>query len=182
MSRSKCIRVLLISVRYSDLEKELIFATVGTHEQQFDRLIRALDNYASLHKDEEVHIQTGFCTYHPANCKSTAFMAYEDIARHMKQSDVVICHGGPSTFMEALMEGKVPVVVPREARFGEHVNDHQKEFVIRVAESGLNIIPVLDINELPKAIGEARSKIDICTFDSNNARFCSELHAIIGRL
>ena len=160
----------------------MIFVTVGTHEQQFDRLICAVDNYASLHEDEEVIIQSGFCTFHPTCCKSKAFMSYEDMAQCMKEADVVICHGGPSTFIEALIEGKTPIVVPREARYGEHINDHQKEFVTLVAEAGMNIIPVFNIGELPHAIEKARLRGGNLSFHSNNSIFCSELQKIINRL
>lgn len=44
----------------------MIFVTVGTHEQPFNRLIECIDN---LKKDgviqEDVIIQTGYSTYEP---------------------------------------------------------------------------------------------------------------------
>ncbi len=47
----------------------MIFVTVGTHEQAFNRLVKFIDN---LKKDgiieEEVVIQTGFSTYEPQKC------------------------------------------------------------------------------------------------------------------
>ena len=42
----------------------MIFVTVGTHEQQFNRLVEYMDRWASTH-EEEVIIQTGFSTYKP---------------------------------------------------------------------------------------------------------------------
>ena len=48
----------------------MIFVTVGTHEQQFNRLIKKIDE---LKRDniitEAVIIQTGFSTYVPQYCK-----------------------------------------------------------------------------------------------------------------
>ena len=48
----------------------MIFVTVGTHEQPFNRLIQAVDD---LKRDgiitEEVIMQTGFSTYKPKYCK-----------------------------------------------------------------------------------------------------------------
>lgn len=39
----------------------MIFVTVGTHEQQFDRLVRCVDRLKAEGKiTEEVMIQTGF--------------------------------------------------------------------------------------------------------------------------
>lgn len=48
----------------------MIFVTVGTHEQQFNRLITCVDEMKEngLIK-EEVMIQTGFSTYIPKACQ-----------------------------------------------------------------------------------------------------------------
>ena len=45
----------------------MIFVTVGTHEQPFDRLVKYMDGWAAEH-DEKVIIQTGFSTYEPEHC------------------------------------------------------------------------------------------------------------------
>lgn len=42
----------------------MIFVTVGTHEQQFNRLVQYMDKWASEH-EEKVVIQSGYCTYEP---------------------------------------------------------------------------------------------------------------------
>lgn len=47
-----------------------------------------------------------------------------------------------------LQIGKTPIVVPRQHRFNEHVNDHQIEFARNVAQRMGTIIPVEDINTL----------------------------------
>lgn len=48
----------------------MIFVTVGTHEQPFNRLVKAIDK---LKKDgvitEDVIMQTGYSTYEPKYCK-----------------------------------------------------------------------------------------------------------------
>ena len=48
----------------------MIFVTVGTHEQQFNRLVQMIDE---LKRDgviqEEVLIQTGYSTYEPKYCE-----------------------------------------------------------------------------------------------------------------
>lgn len=46
----------------------MIFVTVGTHEQPFNRLVEYMDQWAGGH-NEEVVIQTGFSSYEPENCK-----------------------------------------------------------------------------------------------------------------
>ncbi|WP_033510403.1 glycosyltransferase [Bifidobacterium pullorum] len=160
----------------------MIFVTVGTHEQPFNRLVRAMDEYASS-SNEKVYIQTGYSTYEPAHCEWSKFISFNDMKSCMKQADVVVTHGGPSSFIEAMSVGKIPVVVPRKLEFGEHVNDHQVDFIRFVAEHQGGIVPVYDIAKLSNAIEEARrlsrSGVD---FISHNAEFCRELCKRIERL
>ena len=107
----------------------MIFVTVGTHEQQFDRLVRCVDRLKAEGKiTEEVMIQTGFSSYEPKVCKWSKLCSYQEMNEYMDQARIVITHGGPSSIMMALQRGKIPIVVPRQKRYEEHVNDHQVEF------------------------------------------------------
>ena len=50
----------------------MIFVTVGTHEQSFDRLVKEIDRLKEKGRiSEEVVIQTGFTTYEPKFCNSS---------------------------------------------------------------------------------------------------------------
>lgn len=159
----------------------MIFVTVGTHEQPFDRLVRAVDGLvANGAIAEPVFMQTGYCTYEPERCWWARFVPAAEMRERMEAADVVVTHGGPSSFVEAIAAGKVPVVVPRRAEFGEHVNDHQEAFVREVAERKGGIVPVYDIENLSEAIGEARRlSVGGTNFESHNAEFCTELEQII---
>ena len=103
----------------------MIFVTVGTHEQQFNRLIKFVDE---LKRDniitEDVIMQTGFCSYKPQYCKWHKLIPYSDMEKNVKEAKIVITHGGPASFIMPLQIGKVPIVVPRQEKFGEHVNNH----------------------------------------------------------
>ena len=47
----------------------MIFVTVGTHEQQFNRLVECVDQMKQKGLlEDEVIIQTGFSTYEPKCC------------------------------------------------------------------------------------------------------------------
>lgn len=133
----------------------MIFVTVGTHEQQFNRLVQAVDR---LREDkvieEEVIIQTGYSTYEPKFCKWSSLYPYQEMVRYVDEARIVITHGGPSSFIMPLQIGKVPIVVPRQKRFGEHVNDHQVEFCREVKERLGNIILVEDAGRLRDSIAE----------------------------
>ncbi len=131
----------------------MIFVTVGTHEQQFNRLVEEVDK---LKEDgtitEDVFIQTGFSTYEPKNCQWSKLISYKEMNNKIKEARIVITHGGPASFIAPLQIGKIPIVVPRQEKYGEHVNDHQLEFAKNVEERNKNIIPVYDIKDLKEKI------------------------------
>ena len=144
----------------------MIFVTVGTHEQPFNRLIEEVDR---LKKEgiitDEVFIQTGFSTYEPQYCDWKSITSYSEMEDHMANADIIITHGGPATFMGAIAKGKKPIVVPRLEKFGEHVNDHQIEFAIAVQNRLSTIFTVTDISEL-----EALLKLDSDKFVVDNSK------------
>ncbi len=159
----------------------MIFVTVGTHEQQFDRLVRAVDGLvADGAIAEPVFVQTGYCTYVPRHCEWARFVPAPEMRGRMEGADVVVTHGGPSSFIEAMAAGKVPVVVPRLAKYCEHVNDHQVDFIREVAERKGGIVPVYDTANLSAAIEEARRLTDdAARFKGHNSEFCAELMRLI---
>ena len=160
----------------------MIFVTVGTHEQPFNRLVKAIDK---LKKDgvitEDVIMQTGYSTYEPKYCKWDKLIPYDQMVKNVEDARIVITHGGPASFIMPLQIGKTPIVVPRQKKFNEHVNNHQVEFAKNVAERMGTIIPVEDINKL----GEIITNFDEIVADkgqvmsSNNKKFCADLETIV---
>ena len=129
----------------------MIFVTVGTHEQPFNRLVEYMDTWAETH-DEEVIIQMGFSTYEPKHCKWQKLYPYDEMVEMVDKARIVITHGGPSSFIMPLQIGKIPIVVPRRKKYDEHVNDHQVLFCKEVAERKKNIIVINRINRLEEII------------------------------
>ncbi len=134
----------------------LIFVTVGTHNQGFDRLIKTVDNLIGKRKiKERVLVQTGYTKYIPKNCESFDFAPYEKFIDICKKSSIVITHGGVGSIMIPLNLEKKTIVVPRLKIFGEHVDDHQLQIVKELEKQG-RILPIYDINELEKTIKKAK--------------------------
>ena len=163
----------------------MIFVTVGTHEQPFNRLVQKIDE---LKKEkiiqEEVIIQTGFSTYEPKYCQWSKLIPYEQMKKNVENARIVITHGGPASFIMPLQIGKIPIVVPRQHKYNEHVNDHQVEFARNVEERMGMIILVEDIDKIGNII---RNYDKIVTnmgheMSSNNEKFCDELGKIIAEL
>ncbi|MBI1700569.1 MULTISPECIES: glycosyltransferase [Lactobacillus] len=163
----------------------MIFVTVGTHEQPFNRLVKKVDALvANGSIQEEVVMQTGFSTFKPEHCKWQKMMSFDEMQQNLKNARIVITHGGPSSFIEALQFGKVPIVVPRQEKFHEHVNNHQVDFTKLIAERMNNIIPVYDIDELNKTITKYSEFVRTKDYSkkSNNSRFNRELEKIVNGL
>ena len=159
----------------------MIFVTVGTHEQPFNRLVKAVDE---LKRDgvitEDVVMQIGFSTYEPKYCQWSKLIPYQQMIKNVEDARIVITHGGPASFIMPLQIGKTPIVVPRQHQFNEHVNDHQVEFARNVAERMETIIPVEDISTLGDVI---KNYDDIVAkmghgMSSNNEKFCKRLENI----
>lgn len=160
----------------------MIFITVGTHEQQFNRLIKYVDDMVdSGIITEEVIIQSGFSTYKANKCCCIKFLSYSDMIETIMKARIVITHGGPASFIQVLQNGKVPIVVPRMLEYKEHVNNHQVDFVRAVKQRYNNIIPIYDINELEETICRYDSIIKELNFDvvNNNQVFNNKLEKIV---
>ena len=163
----------------------MIFVTVGTHEQPFNRLIKKIDE---LKQDgtieEDVIIQTGFSTYEPKYCQWSKLIPYQQMVKNVADARIVITHGRPASFVMPLQIGKTPIVVPRQHQFNEHVNDHQVDFSRNVAERMGTIILVEDIETLGDIIKNydqivAGMNHGLC---SNNAKFNEGLEKIVEEL
>lgn len=114
----------------------MIFGTVGTHTQGFDRLVRALDQWART-APERVVIQTGASHYEPCHAEWFRFDTPMRIESLMKEARVVVTHGGAGSLLTALECGRTVLAVPRRASLGEHVDDHQLELCVALEEAGL---------------------------------------------
>jgi UDP-N-acetylglucosamine transferase subunit ALG13 len=116
----------------------VIFVTLGTHEQPFDR---ALDLVTALADREELLIQHGATRARPSlpRIEWLAYLDWEPLTLWMRDAEVVITHAGVGSAVTAIRAGKKPVLVPRLARFGEHVDDHQLQLAKRLAEFGLAV-------------------------------------------
>lgn len=163
----------------------MIFVTVGTHEQPFDRLVKYMDELkASGAITEEVFIQTGYTDYEPKNCGWSKLLPYSDMEKYVREARLVITHGGPSSFIMPLQVGKTPIVVPRQEQYGEHVNDHQLLFALEVEKRQKNILVVQDINTLADTIANYDETVKqmAAGMQSNNARFMEQFAAEVASL
>ncbi len=102
----------------------MIFATVGT-QLPFDRLVVTLDCWAKQHPEIEVFAQTGTSGYTPESMQWSRHLKPAEFEQRLNQASVIVSHAGIGSIISALQIGKPIIIMPRQAQFGEHRNDHQ---------------------------------------------------------
>ena len=114
-----------------------VVVIVGTDHHPFDRLISWTNEWLGQHPEKAggFFVQWGSTSARPA-CSGARILGVGELADLLDQADVIVCHGGPNTIAEAWTRGRIPIVVPRLVRLGEHVDDHQAEFCERFAALG----------------------------------------------
>jgi UDP-N-acetylglucosamine transferase subunit ALG13 len=131
-------------------ECRLIFVTLGTHHDPFPRLI---DGLQALER-QDLFVQYGHSPV-PLHAANTAqFLPFAELEDRIRTADVVITHAGVGSILTCLRLGRTPLVVPRQRRFGEHVDDHQVELTRALAEDE-KVIPVWDVEDLPALVASA---------------------------
>lgn len=129
----------------------MIFVTVGSHHQGFERLIRKMDEITGK-IDEEVIMQIGHTKYVPKNAKYFDFREKtEEIEQLNREARIVVSHAGVGSIITAFKQGTPIIIVPRLKRFGEHIDDHQMEIADAISGDP-RVIVVHEIDDLEKSI------------------------------
>lgn len=156
----------------------MIFVTLGSQKFQFNRLLIEIDRLIDdgIIK-EPVYAQVGYSDYKPIHYEYKAFLTREEFSSWMDKADVVITHGGTGAIIGAVKKGKRVIAVPRMKKYGEHVDDHQKEIVIVFAE--MNIIQAChDIDEMKELYLEIRHK-RFFEYQSNTSKIIQSIKEYI---
>lgn len=156
----------------------MIFLTVGSQKFEFDRLLSGIDSllYRELIKETVVG-QIGHTNYIPENFMYENFVDRKKFQNYMFRSDLVITHGGTGAIVNSLKLNKPVIAIPRMAKYGEHVDDHQKEIVDLFVNKNL-IFTTNNLEELPSLIKSCREhKFE--KFTSNNHVYIENILKII---
>lgn len=125
-----------------------IFLTVGMGRWPFDRLVSALDPWC---RDHDVFAQIGTSTVRPG-CAHRDFIGADEFDTRLAAADIVITHAG-NTVRLVQRQGRVPIAVAREQRFGEMGNDHQVHYLRHEEQFG-RVIPVWDVDRLEATVSD----------------------------
>ena len=110
----------------------MIFVALGTQKFQFNRLLQMIDQLLDEGKIKEtVFAQIGNSDYRPKNYKYASFLDKNEFEDRIRNSNLLITHSGVATIITGIKNNKKVIVVPRLAKYGEHVDDHQ----VQIAQS-----------------------------------------------
>lgn len=136
----------------------MIFVTVGSQKFQFNRLLRKIDKLiAQGIIKEKVYAQIGVSDYNPQYFSYVDFMTQEEFSKNINNSDIIITHAGTGVIINALKKGKKVIAIPRLAKYGEHVDDHQIQLIKEFDEMNL-LEPVYDLEKLELALQNVKIK------------------------
>lgn len=152
----------------------MIFITLGSQKFQFDRLLKVVDDLVERGIiTEEVFAQSGYSTYEPKNYPFKQFLDREEFVVYQDRADIVITHGGTGAIIGAVKKGKKVIAVPRLAKYGEHVDDHQLQIIEQFREQNL-IFGLSDMQELEKAVCDIRN-YTFQSYQSNTQRIIDSI-------
>lgn len=144
----------------------MVFITLGSQKFQFNRLLITIDELIDQGViTDEVYAQTGYSDYIPQRFRYQQFMDRQQYAEMEGKADVVITHGGTGAILGAVKNGKKVIAVPRLARYGEHVDDHQLQLLKVFDDAGI-ILVCYDLADLGK-IYQSVDTVTLRPFVSN---------------
>lgn len=136
----------------------MIFVCVGSREYQFNRLLEKLDELVEEGAiTDTIFAQIGASTYFPKNYKYERFISVDEFKRYQQEADLIISHGGTGALIGALKMGKQVIAVPRLAKYGEHIDDHQTQ-ITSVLETEGYLRSVLEMENLLETIQSFNEK------------------------
>jgi UDP-N-acetylglucosamine transferase subunit ALG13 len=102
----------------------MIFVTVGA-QMPFDRLVKAVDDWAADRGRRDVFAQIGPTPWRPSHIQWKPFLTPAEFREKVLAATVVVAHAGMGSIITALEVGKPILVMPRSGALMETRNDHQ---------------------------------------------------------
>ena len=132
----------------------MILVTLGTQDKSFKRLLDAIQNEIDNGNiKDRVVVQKGYTNFASDNMELFDLIPMEEFDTLMKKCDLLITHGGVGSIITGLKCNKRVIAVPRLAKYGEHVNDHQIQIVETFSNQGF-IKGIKDVSELKETLRE----------------------------
>lgn len=116
----------------------MIYVTLGTQKFEFNRVLEYIDKAIENGLiQQELCVQAGYSSYEPKNYTVQKFIEKDEVERLIDESEFIISHGGSGSIIDALRIDKKMIIIPRDEKYGEHIDNHQFELVDKFYEKGL---------------------------------------------
>ena len=156
----------------------MIFITLGSQKFQFNRLLQAVDELIEKGiVNDEVFAQIGYSDYEPKHFQYKQFLDRDEFAVQEGKCDILITHGGTGAIIGAVKKGKKVIAVPRLAKYGEHVDDHQIQLIEQFKEQNL-ICGLNDTTELEAGLKYVKEH-DFSVYQSNTMTIIESIEKFI---
>ena len=141
------------------------FVYIGNSPRQFTRLLDEVARIAP-HLPQPVVVQHGRTVFSHPGIRHFAFVEEAEFTTLLRECRLFISHAGGASVLAAIRMGKTPVVVPRRARFGEHVDDHQ----VALANEFARDDQILAVDEIGDLLDVSRAALQQPQRDAVDAR------------
>lgn len=171
-----------------------ILVTVGTHEQPFQRLIDAVEQLIEeTGRRFSWRIQYGTAKFSGRDgIESVPYYTSPQMVEAYIWADALVSQASPGTIFSSLDAATWPVVLGRQKKYAEHVDDHQLEFAKLAEQNGwaTNLCHA-DPSSLGRVLAEVLSSPDLnvercrraaARFAENSRRFRGEVWDVLDSL
>ena len=155
-------------VEGTPVRKPRLFVTLGTIEgYRFDSLVDGLLRTGLV--DDRTEWQLGYTTRTDLPGNALRQMSSERFQSNLRSADVVVTHAGVGTILQLLEEGVYPVVVPRDKKRNEHVDNHQYQIADLVEKLGIGMVLTPDKITAPALIQASGMGISALAHDESRS-------------
>lgn len=148
----------------------MILVTLGTQKEQFTRLLEYIEKSKIK---EEIIVQAGYTKFESKKMKILDFITYKEMEEYIDKARIIISHAGTGSVLTPLKKGKKVIACARQAKYEEHVDDHQLELLEVFVDAGyvLELNENNSLDELLKSI----EKFKPAKYISNTKKFTEKL-------
>ena len=119
-----------------------VVVTLGTETYGFRRALERLIKV--LPHDAHVLWQTGCTDTDGLGIRGRESVPGDELRAAIQRADLVVSHAGTGSAITCFELGKTPLILPREARYGEHVDEHQALTADELSRRGLAVAVAVD--------------------------------------
>lgn len=149
----------------------MIFVTLGTQNERFDRLLWEVDN---INTNEKIIVQSKKSyPFSNPHIQQVHLLTRKQFQQTVAKSDLIITHAGVGSILSAVKLGKKIIACPRLSKYKEHVNNHQLE-ITRYFTNKNYILPLYEGDNLNEIILLAK-KTKFAKYKSNSNFFLAKL-------